>query len=123
VAADDEVEAAGRKWELLRVGLLEPDRHAERRRLAPRLGDHRGREVHAGDAMAPGRQLEAEKAGAAAGIERIELAAPRQDEIEDAVPGSALRGSADAVAEVLVEVRCPPIPVGGDLLLDRVCLA
>jgi hypothetical protein len=73
--------------------------------------------------MAPGRQLEAEKAGAAAGIERIEVAAPREDEIEDAVLGSALRGSADAVAEVLVEVRCPPIPVGGDLLLDRVCLA
>ena len=96
--------------------------HAALRRLAPRLGDHRGREVHAGDAMAPGRQLEAEKPGAAAGIERVQVAAPREDEIEDAVPGSALRGRADAVAEVLVEVRCPPIPVGGDLLLDRVCL-
>ena len=123
MAADDEVEAAGRKRELLGVGRLEPDRHAARRRLAPRLGDHRGREVHTGDAMPAGRQLEAEKAGAAAGIERVERAPPREDEIEDAVPGCALRGRANAVAEVLVEVRCPPIPVGGDLLLDRVCLA
>ena len=85
-----------------------------------RLGEHRGREIDAGDAMTSGRQLEAQKAGAAAGVEALERAAAGQDQIEDAVPGGALGGRADAVAEVLVEGRRPPIPVGGDLLLDDV---
>ncbi len=29
-------------------------------------------------------------------------------------------GGADAVAEILVEMRRPPVPMGGDLLLDRI---
>ena len=42
------------------------------------------------------------------------------DEIEDPVPGGALGGRANAVAEVLVELRRSPFPVGRDLLLDLV---
>jgi hypothetical protein len=68
--------------------------------------------------MTAGRELEGEEAGAAAGIERVEHASAREDEIEDAIPGGALRRRADAVAKVVVEARRPPIPVGGDLLLD-----
>ena len=70
--------------------------------------------------MPAGRQLEAEEAGATAGVECVEPGSAREDQIEDAVPGGALSGGADAVAEVLVEVRCPPIPMGRDLLLDDV---
>jgi hypothetical protein len=44
MTADSEVEAAGREGKLLGVGLLEPDRGTARRRLAPCLGKHRGRE-------------------------------------------------------------------------------
>src|SRR5207247_6401567 len=120
MTADGEVKAAGRERELLGVGFLEPDRDAKLRRLAPRLGDPRGREVDAGDVMAAGRELEGEEAGAAAGIERLERTSAHEDEVEDAVPGGALGGRADAVAEVLVEVRRPPLPVGGDLSLDDV---
>src|SRR5262245_31182351 len=43
-----------------------------------------------------------------------------EDQVEDPVPGRALGRRADAVAEILVEVRCAPIPVRGDLLLDGV---
>src|SRR3989442_14567848 len=66
MAADDEVKAAGRERELLGVGLLKPDRVAAFRRLAPRLGEHRGREVDAGNVMTAGRELEGEEAGAGA---------------------------------------------------------
>src|SRR6266496_3416422 len=98
MTADGEVKAAGRERELLGVGFLEADRDATLRRLAPRLGDHRGREVDAGDVMAAGRELEGEEAGAAAGIERLERTSAPEDEVEDAVPGGALGGRADAVA-------------------------
>ena len=54
---------------MLGVGLLEPDRDTTCRRLAPRLGEHRGREIDAGDVMTAGRELEGEEAGAAARIE------------------------------------------------------
>src|SRR5262249_5120092 len=60
------------------------------------------------------------KARAAPGVERVDAGPRGKDEIEDAVPGRALGGRADAVAEVLVEVPRPPIPVGGDLSLDDV---
>src|SRR2546422_6635993 len=70
--------------------------------------------------MTASRELKGEEAGAAAGVERVGSASGGKDEIEDTIPGGALGGRADAVAEVLVEVRCPPIPVGGDLLLDDV---
>ncbi|HEY3115520.1 MAG TPA: hypothetical protein VGK54_02145 [Chloroflexota bacterium] len=73
MTADDEVKAGRRERELLGVGLLESDRgDAERRRLAPRLGDHRRREVDADDVMTAGRELEGEEAGAAAGVERVD---------------------------------------------------
>ena len=70
--------------------------------------------------MTAGRQLEGEKPRAAAGVERVDAGAGGKDKIEDAIPGRALGRRADAVAEVLVEVRRPPIPVGGDLPLDHV---
>jgi len=70
--------------------------------------------------MTAGRELEGEEAGAAARIERVEYASASEDEIEDAVPGGALGGRADAVAKVVVEAWRPPIPMGRDLLLDDV---
>src|SRR5436853_154960 len=70
--------------------------------------------------MAPAGELEGEKAGAAPGVERVELAAGRKNEIEDAIPRGALGLRADAVAEVFVESGRPPVPVCGDLLLDDV---
>src|SRR5262249_15754840 len=118
MAADDEVEATGGERELLGVGLLEADRDAALGGLATRLGDHRRGEVDAGDVMPTSRQLEAEEAGAAAGVEHAEPASSGKNEIEDAIPRGALGGRADAVTEILVEVRRPPIPVGGDLSLD-----
>ncbi len=121
--ADDEVEAGRRERKLLGVGLLEPDRDRARCGLAARFRDHGGREVDTGDVMTPGRELEGEKPGAAADVERVEGAAAGEHEIEDAIPRSPLGGRADAVAEVLVEARGAPIPVGGDLLLDDVSQA
>ena len=109
---------AGGEGQLLDVALLEPDRDAELGCLASSLGDHRGREVDPGDAMPARGQLEGEKAGAAAGVQRVQRGAAAQHEVEDAVPGGALVGRADAVAEVLVEGRRPPVPVRRDLLLD-----
>jgi hypothetical protein len=123
VASHDEVEAAGGERQLLGVALLEPDRGGTLGRLAPRLGDHGGREVDAGDAMTTRRELEGEKAGAAANVERVERAPVREDESEDAIPRGPLGRRADAVAEILVEARGPTIPVGGDLLLDGVSQA
>src|SRR4029453_17471822 len=84
---------------------------------------HGGREVDAGHAMPPSGELEGEKAGAAADVERIELASIRKDEREDAIPRRSLGGCADAVAEIFVEAGRPTIPVGGDLLLDGVSQA
>src|SRR5213594_3785590 len=121
--ADDEVEAAGRERKLLGVGLLEPDRDRARCGLAARFRDHGRREVDTGDMMTPGRELEGEKPCAAPDVERVEGAAAGEHEIEDAIPRSALGGRADAVAEVLVEARGPPIPVGGHLSLDDVSQA
>jgi len=73
--------------------------------------------------MTAGRQLETEEPGAAAGVERIERLAPAEGEIEDAVPGSALGGGADAVAKAVVKARRPPAPMRCDLLLDEIRLA
>src|SRR6266851_313696 len=121
MTADDEVKAGRPERELLGVGLLEPHRgDTAFLRLAPCLGDHRRREVDADDVMPAARELEGEESGAAAGVERVEPASGGKDQIEDTIPGGALGGRADAVAKVLVEVRRPPIPVGGDLLLDDV---
>src|SRR5262249_6107357 len=116
----DEVEPGRGERQLLGVGLLEADGDAALGGLATGLGDHRRREVDAGDAMAPGLELEGQEAGAAPGVERVEGAPSGEDEIEDAVPRRALAGRLDAVAKVLVEVRRPPAPMGGDLALDRV---
>jgi hypothetical protein len=44
------------------------------------------------------------------------------DEIEDAVPGGALRRCRDAVTEPGVEPGCPPVPMRCDLLLDEIAL-
>src|SRR5262249_56085628 len=64
VASHDEVEAASGERQLLGVALLELDRGGTLGRLAPRLGDHGGREVDAGDTMTTRRELEGEEAGA-----------------------------------------------------------
>src|ERR1700751_3154659 len=93
---------------------------SSRGRLATPLREHGRREVDRGDAVTARGKLEREEAGAAADIERVERASCREHEIEDAIPGGALGGRADAVAEVLVELRRSPLPVGGDLLLDLV---
>src|SRR5262249_59538318 len=122
VAADDQIEAAGAERELLGVALLEAHRDLALGGLAAGLGDHRGREVDAGHAMAARRELEGEKAGAAADVERVELSARGDDEVEDAIPRGALALCANAVAEVCIEPGRPPVPVGRDLLLDDVGL-
>ena len=70
--------------------------------------------------MAARCQIEREEPGAAADVERVESSVDAKDAVEDPVPGRALGRLADAVAEVLVEVRCAPISVRGDLLLDGV---
>jgi len=43
--------------------------------------------------MTAGRELEGEEPGAAAGVERVQLASAAEDEVEDAVPRGALRRS------------------------------
>ena len=83
--------------------------------LGPR--DHRRGKIDAGNPVPAGSEFDAEEPGAAAEIERIEHAPARQDQAEDAVPRGALGRGADAVAEILVEMRRPPIPMRGDLLL------
>src|SRR5215831_17726122 len=122
MTADGEVEAACCERKLLGVGLLEPDGRTALRRLAPCCGEHRRGEVDRRDAMAATGKFKREESGAATRIERVEDAAGREDEIEDAVPGGALGRRADAMAEVFVEVRRSPLPVSGDLLLDDVML-
>ena len=72
--------------------------------------------------MATGCEFEAQKAGAAADVERLERTGGREDQIENTVLGSALGRGADAMAEILVEVRRPSVPMSGDLLFDRVGL-
>src|SRR5437667_666894 len=95
--ADDKVETCGGKRQLLGVALLEADRDAARRRLAPRLGEHRRGKVDAGHAMAAGRELKAQKPGAAASVERVERTPPRRHQANDAVPSGAFGRGADAV--------------------------
>src|SRR5262245_66348010 len=103
VAADDQIEAAGAERELLGVALLEAHRDLALGGLAAGLGDHGGREVDAGHAMATRRELEGEKAGAAADVESVEPAPVRENESEDAIPRRPLGRRADAVAEIFVE--------------------
>ena len=106
--------------QVLGVALLEAHRETLRRRLLARPGHHRRGEIDAGHAVPARRQFERQKPGAAADIERVERAAPgtrRDHEIENAVPGGALGGAADAVAEILVEMRRAPVPMRRDLLL------
>src|SRR5262245_20120682 len=117
MATDDQVEAAGRERKLLGGGLFEPPRAGALGRLAAGLGDHGRREVDAGDPMTAAGELEREKAGAAADVERIDLPTGRKDEIEDAIPRRALARRLDAVSEFCVESRRPPVPVRRHLLL------
>jgi hypothetical protein len=70
--------------------------------------------------MSAGREFEAQKAGTAADVERRESAGGREDQIEDTVPGGPLGWGADAMAEILIEVRRPSVPMSGDQLFDRV---
>ena len=72
--------------------------------------------------MTATRELEAEEARAAAGIERIECGPPRHDKIEYPIPGAAFGLGADAVPEILVEMGGAPAPMRRHLLLDRINL-
>src|SRR5262249_32297080 len=92
-------------------------------RLAARFGKHRRREVDTRDAVPTRRELQAQKPGTAACIQHVERTAPGQHEIENPVPGSALRRGADTVPEILVKMCRPPAPMGGNLLLYRVGLS
>src|SRR5262249_56864854 len=121
--AEDETEAGRRDRQLRGAGLSEADRSLARRRLAPRPGEHRRSEIDAGHPMTARGEFQAEKAGAAAGIKRIECTAPAEDEIEDAVPGGALGRGADAVTEAFIKTGRPPTPMRGDVLLDEFGLA
>ena len=118
--ADHQVEAAARIWQPLGVALIEACRETLRRRLLARPRDHRGSEVEAGHAVAARRQFQREEPGAASDIERVERKAGRDHEIEDAVPGGAFGGAADAMAEILVEMCGAAVPMGGDLLFDGI---
>ena len=74
MAADHQVEARRRERQLLGVGLLEADCKAALRRLAFGAREHRRGKVDAGHAMPARGQLETEKAGAGADVERVECA-------------------------------------------------
>jgi hypothetical protein len=100
--------------------LLEADGEPRLLRLAARRVEHRRRQIDPGHPMTARRQFEAQKAGAAADIERLQPAMPAVHQSHDPVPGGTLGGGGDAVAEILVEMRRAPIPMGGDLLLDRI---
>src|SRR5215469_4859377 len=116
MTADDEIEGAGRERQLLRIARLEAYRDAALHCFAPRLSKHSRRKVDPRDPMAASHELEAEEPGAATDIEDIERAPLRHREVEDTVPGGALSRGADAMSEILVEMRRPTIPVRGDLL-------
>ena len=120
MAADHQVEARRRKRQLLGIGLLETHGQAAVGCLALGASDHRRREVDAGHAVPARRELQTEKTGAGAHVERVQCALRPQDEPEDAIPRRVLGRRADAVAEILVEMRRPPVPMGGDLLFDRI---
>jgi hypothetical protein len=118
--ADDEIKTARREGKLLSVGLLEPGRDTSLGRLAQSLAEHCGGEVNAGDTMTASRELEGEESCTAAGVEHVERAPLRQDDVEYTLPGGTFGGSPDGVAEVLIEVRRASIPMGRDLSLDDV---
>jgi hypothetical protein len=72
--------------------------------------------------MSAGSQFNAKKAGATADIERVESADCREHHIENAVPGGALGRGAYAMAEILIEMRRPLVPMSRDQLFDGVGL-
>ena len=53
-------------------------------------------------------------------VDGVEGAPAGQHEAENTAPGGPFRGCADTMPEILVEMRRPPSPMGGDLLLYRV---
>jgi len=116
VSADNEAEAAGLERKLFGVGRYEMN--GQPVRLVPRLDQHGRREIDAGDMMPTRREFHGEEAGSAAGVERMEHASSAEEEIENAVPGGALRRRANTVAEVLIEVSRSAVPVGRDPALD-----
>ena len=63
------------------------------------------------------RELQSEEASSTARVERMQRPSPSEDEIENAIPGGALGRRANTVAEVLIEVGCPAVPMGRDPLL------
>ena len=120
VAGDHQVEARRREWQVLGIGLLESDRSTGACRFLLRQGQHRRREIDAGDAVTARRQFQRQKPGAAADIERLKAVAAAYRQREHAVPRRALFVAADAMAEIRVEIGRPPAPMRGDILLDDI---
>src|SRR5712692_4009685 len=120
MAADHEIETGVRALQVLSVALLKAHRQTLLLHLLACLLDHRARKIDPGDAVSALRQLKCQEAGSAAGVERVEGLPAGEQQVEHAVPGRPLAGSANAVAEVAVEAWCSPVPVGGDLALDRI---
>src|SRR5262245_48879107 len=118
---DDEIKAARREGKLLSVGLLEPDQDVPLGSLAQRLAEHCDGEVNAGDTMTTSRELEGQEPCTTANVEHVERPTSREDQLEDTLPCGSLGGSANAVAEILIEVRRAPIPMGRDLSFDDIC--
>src|SRR5215468_4555646 len=117
---DDEIKTAGREGKRLGVRLLEPNRDVPLGCLARRLAEHCDGEVNADDAMTKSRELEGEKSCTTADVEHLQRAPSRHDKLEDTVPCGPFGGSADTVAEILIEVRRSPIPVRRDLPFDDI---
>ena len=120
VAADHQIETPGCEWELLGVRLLEAHGKAALGSFLFSSCNHRRREIDTGDAMPAGGKFEAQKPGAATGVERVESPPRRQCETEDPVPCRMFGGGADAVPEILIEMRRTPVPMSRDLLFDRI---
>ena len=120
VPADHQIETPGREWELLGIRSLEAHRKTALGSLLLSSRNHRRGEIDTGDAMPADGKFEAQKPGAATGVERVECSPRRQCETEDPIPCRMFGGGADAVPEILVEMRRTPVPMSRDLLFDRI---
>ena len=118
--ADYQIETPGCEWELLGVRLLEAHRKTTLGSLLLGSCNHRRCEIDTGDAVPAGGKFEAQKPGAATGVERVESSPRRQCETEDPIPCRMFGGGADAVPEILVEMRRTPVPMSRDLLFYRI---
>src|SRR3954453_22470368 len=82
------------------------------------------RQFGAPEAGAPAATCAPRRAAAAIGRTESDSFAlgPADRQIHDPVPGGTFGRRRDAVAEIGVEMRRAPVPMRGDLLLDRIGL-